>query len=185
MNQYFIKNANTKFRPNYFASSVLAIDYKQLYRDGIKCLAFDVDGTITKSASLYINIDLARQLTKLLNESKIESFILASNSIRDMHDILKELPDFKTVQPHTHKPKPTKSFYSEVIKKAGCRPEQIAMVGDRYIQDIWGAKKLGLKTILVALQPEYASNIDKLILRNIWQQKSVQLWALLTIKNKN
>ena len=184
MIKYFIKNTNpnNKFGPDYFASSVLDINFKQLYDAGVRCIAFDVDGTITESASLYIDRKLAHELAILIQESGINNCILASNSTRKMDDILNELKGFKTVQPHSHKPKPTKEFYWHVIKSAGYSPNEIAMVGDRYLQDIWGAKRSGLKTVLVAMKPEHASNIDRLIFRHYWQKKSVLIWARFSSK---
>lgn len=186
MDKYFVKNRKSKylFGADYYASSVLDIDYEHLYKSGIRCVAFDVDGTITKSASNYIDKNTAIKLNKLIKQANIKSTFLASNSERNLDNILNSLQGFSAVQPHNHNPKPSKAFYNQLITKTKFKPDQIAMVGDRYLQDIWGAKRVGLITVLVAMQPDHASKLDKLFLRNYWQQKSVNFWAKRQINNK-
>ena len=45
--------------------------------------------------------------------------------------------------------KPDISFFEYAIKKTGCSPSKIAMVGDRLDNDIMPAKKSGMKTIWI------------------------------------
>ncbi|MCH5194959.1 MAG: HAD family hydrolase [Oscillospiraceae bacterium] len=45
--------------------------------------------------------------------------------------------------------KPDIAFFEYAIKKAGCSPSKIAMVGDRLDNDIMPAKKSGMKTIWI------------------------------------
>lgn len=174
---YTSKKQSSKLRPNYYASGVLDIDYELLHQHGIRCIAFDVDGTITKSGSSSMAAKQSLRLVAIIENAGIEKALLASNSERDLSTIINQLPGFTAVQPHNHAPKPSKSFYQAVIDTAGCRPEQIAMVGDRYLQDIWGAKRSGLSAILIAMQPNHASNLDKMLFRDKWQYRVTKYLA--------
>lgn len=176
---YKSKKQQSKFRPNYYASGVLDINYAELYKNGIRCIAFDVDGTITKSGATTIKPADSKKLLSLLKAARIHRCILASNSERDLSMIISKLPGFTTVQPHTHAPKQFRPFYQSVVNSAHCQPEQIVMIGDRYVQDIVGAKRSGLRAVLIAMQPHHASNIDKLLFRDKWQYRLTRFFAKL------
>lgn len=45
--------------------------------------------------------------------------------------------------------KPNKEIFEIALDRAGCRPEQSVMIGDRIDNDIVPAKKLGMKTIWI------------------------------------
>ena len=45
--------------------------------------------------------------------------------------------------------KPDKKIFEMALNRAGCRPEQAMMIGDRIDNDIIPAKKLGMKTIWI------------------------------------
>ncbi|MGQ4832410.1 MAG: HAD family hydrolase [Candidatus Asgardarchaeia archaeon] len=48
----------------------------------------------------------------------------------------------------SHAAKPHPLFYKEIVEKCFCKPNEAVMVGDLIENDIIGAKKAGLKTIL-------------------------------------
>ena len=161
------------WQPDYVASSIFDIDYKLLYKQGIRGVAYDVDGTLTESGAVVIEKQKAVKLIKLLDEAGIKTRLIASNAERDLSKIVTTLDGFVAVQPHDHKPKPFKQFYRQVIAKADLPAEQIVMVGDRLIQDVVGAKRTGLKSVIVAIQPNHVTKQDKFMLRHIWQPKTV------------
>lgn len=158
------------WQPDMSAPSVLDIDYAALYKKGIRCVAYDVDGTITKNGATTISAKNAKLLTQKLDAANINKRYLASNSIRSFTAMLKDLPGFKVVQPLEHKGKPSKEYYQQLIDKTGLQPHQIAFMGDRAIQDVWGPNRMGLMTIQIELNPNYAGKHDKLLGRHIWQR---------------
>lgn len=173
----YFKKANNFgiWHPDYVASDVLDIDYNKLSQIGIKAIAFDVDGTLTVNGSNLISDDRANRLIFLLDKANIKPRFLASNSIRDLNSIAGSLKGFSVHQPHSHSGKPSKEFYVQLLKKANVSPNNMAMVGDRALQDIWAAKRMGLTTILVELNPKYCTLKDKIFLRHIWQKYLVRL----------
>jgi HAD superfamily phosphatase (TIGR01668 family) len=172
--KYFSKtHKKGNHQPDYVASSVDDIDYDLLASKGIVCVAFDIDGTLTRNGSEKIELKLAASIAKKLDKAGIKKRYIASNSHRSLNKIAKSLGAFEIHQPSGLKGKPSKAYYDELIEKSNCKPEQIAMIGDRLLQDIWGAKKSGLNTVLVALHPSYSTFRDKIILRQWWQPKFV------------
>jgi predicted HAD superfamily phosphohydrolase YqeG len=163
------------FHPNYVASDVLDINYKELANQGITTVAFDVDGTLTINGSHDIDTNRATMLTKLLNEAGIQKRYLASNSIRNLDNIINKLPGFATHQPYEYAGKPSRRYFNELIKKSGSQANNIAFVGDRGIQDVFGPKRVGITTILVETPPEYCNLQDKIFLRHLLQRHLVRL----------
>lgn len=49
-----------------------------------------------------------------------------------------------------HAAKPHTKFFEELLSKAGAEPSNSLFIGDSYSQDIVGAKKIGMQTILVS-----------------------------------
>lgn len=169
--RYFVTKQQTKpWHPNMVASDILAIDFEYLFNKGIRCAAFDVDGTITLSGSDTVDNTKACKLVKNLDKAGIQKRYLASNSDRSFAKMIKQLDGFKVIQPLHHKGKPSKVFYRELIKQSGLEPSQIVMIGDRALQDVWAPRRMGIMTIQVELHPDDAGKGDKLIGRHIWQR---------------
>lgn len=167
---YFAKVVKKgKHQPDYVASSVSAIDYQLLKSDGVKCVAFDIDGTLTKNGSLLIDRELAELVKSKLDTAGINTRFLASNSKRALGEISKILGAFEIHQPDGFAGKPSKQYYEQLLVKTELKPHEVVMIGDRLLQDTWGANNAGLLTVLVALNPKYATMRDKLIFRQWWQ----------------
>jgi HAD superfamily phosphatase (TIGR01668 family) len=169
MEKYFKKlEKGSPWQPNYVASSVLEINFKELKKSGVKCVAFDIDGTLTKNGSNEIDKDLAEELNNLLDKAGIKKRYIASNSKRSLKKIATSLGSIEIHQPKNTKGKPSREYFEHLIKKSGCKPNEVAMIGDRILQDVWGANKSGLTTVLVALNPSYSTFRDKILLRHLW-----------------
>ncbi len=171
---YFSKTKNHgNHQPDYVASSVDDIDFMLLAKNGIRCVAFDIDGTLTINGSHTMDEQRAKIVNKKLDAAGIKKRFIASNSNRSLKEITDILGTFEVHQPSGLKGKPSKEYYSELVTKTCCKPSEIAMIGDRVLQDIWGAKRSNLVAILVSLNPDFATFRDKIILRQIWQPSFV------------
>ena len=162
------------FRPDYIADSVLDIDYQQLASGKIKAMAFDVDGTLINHGHMDIDTEYANKLTKKIHEAGISTIILASNTKRSLDVIGEKLNVNGIVTVQEGIKKPQKAFYKKILAHAKLKPENIAMVGDRPLQDIWGANKSGLYTIAIKAN-KFNSKAETMIGRNYWQPKIVSL----------
>jgi len=136
--------------PNYLAKNFRHIDYDVLTEAGVRHLVFDVDNTLVSFGKDSMRLDDLEFFVKLGRHPKIESIRLATNSPQGHHHIAKELGVHVTAaRPTAFKPLPR--FYHKVIGGIEGRPQphEVAMIGDKLVQDIWGANHVGMTTVLV------------------------------------
>jgi uncharacterized protein len=132
------------FIPDMYKKNIYDIDYEKLLKQGIKCLLFDLDNTISP-----IGIkDPSNKVITLVEELKEMGFkvIIISNSNK------KRLEPFKTilnVDCAANSLKPLKRKYLKIIKEYGYDVSEIAGIGDQFLTDILGGNRVGITTILV------------------------------------
>lgn len=147
--------------PNYVAPSVVHIDYDKLISQGIRHFVFDIDNTLTSFGGRTIEPRTIKFLLGLKRRPLVKSLCLATNGTRDFSRV-REALDVPIIQPGLIGFKPLPSFYAAVVRSTGAEPAAICMVGDKLIQDIWGANFAGLTTVLV--QPVGRDNwLDRLL----------------------
>lgn len=138
--------------PDYYADSVAEIDFKLLKKQGITCIAFDADSTLVPFTLLPFKKKTieTRALGKLLAARKLFScWIIASNRpTNDLQELAKTI-DAEVVRASLILRKPRKAYFEKVIDQAQTPPEQIAMVGDKLMADVFGAKRMGMTTVWV------------------------------------
>lgn len=133
----------SKFIPNMYVKNIFEIDYKKLKNRDIKVLLFDFDNTIIEKGNNVID----EKTLKFLNSLKSDFIIyIVSNSLNSSKLNLVcgklDLPYIGNAR------KPFKSGYKR-LKFKNIKNEQIAMIGDQLITDVWGANKMGYFSILI------------------------------------
>jgi uncharacterized protein len=68
---------------------------------------------------------------------------------RDLKTLKEDVGASGVVHPSGVLAKPFAVYYRRALKTHGLQPNEVAMVGDRYLQDILGGNGAGLWTILV------------------------------------
>ncbi len=133
----------SKFIPNMYVKNIFEIDYKKLKDSDIKVLLFDFDNTIIEKGNNVID----EKTLKFLNSLKSDFIIyIVSNSLNSSK---LNLVCGKLALPYIgHAWKPFKSGYKRLRFK-DIKNEQIAMIGDQLITDVWGANKMGYFSILI------------------------------------
>jgi len=56
--------------------------------------------------------------------------------------------------------KPDPAIFAEALRRAGCRPEEALFVGDSLPQDIAGANRAGLRSVLIWNRPDREPPVD-------------------------
>jgi uncharacterized protein len=142
------KNASMPgYVPDYMASSISKIDFQKLAADGIKYIAFDADHTLVPYRGIVLDPQTAQFLASQKNSFK--EWCIASNRVtNDLHGIAEAL-DVHVIRASATVRKPSRKFYQWVIDYFGARPEEIAMIGDKLLADVWGGNRSGLKTVWV------------------------------------
>jgi hypothetical protein len=132
-------------RPTYLIDGdVTDIDLDMLARDGIKGIIFDLDSTIMAPRSGKITAETATWLELARNRFQLA---VVSNNKSD--------PYIKQVQEHLNMTvlgraaKPSTKLFLQVLEMFQLRADQVAVIGDRPLTDVWGGQRAGMKTVLV------------------------------------
>ncbi len=139
-------NRVSKWWPDYYAATILDIDLAALKSAGITCLVFDLDNTLVYRRSSQIHNDYHDFLLSVRRAGF--TILIATNTRRPISAITEQL-DVSSVSARGVSMKPFASFYRRVLQTAEEPTQHIAMVGDRIINDIFGANRAGMTTILV------------------------------------
>ncbi len=141
------KRTSPHYVPDFMATSVLDIDFKLLHTKGIRYIAFDADSTLVQ----FRGKELSKESKTFLQEQRnlFDGWCIASNRITNDLLPLAESMDAQIVQATLFTRKPQKRFYKWVLRHFGGKPQEIAMIGDKLIADMYGAKRMGLMTVWV------------------------------------
>lgn len=142
------RTVNTpNYVPDYMATSIETIDFELLKSQGIKYIAFDADSTLVP----YRGVTLSKETEKLLREKKklFKGWCIASNRVTNDLDVIADALDIPVIRGGWYVRKPKKQFFMSVLKLMGAKPSNTAMVGDKLIADVWGAKRSGLTAVWV------------------------------------
>ncbi len=136
-----------QFVPDYMARSIADIDFEALAAAGVRYVAFDADSTLVPSRG----VSLSPQTKKLLVSKKklFKKWCIASNRItHDLYDLGKAI-DAGVVQAGLRGRKPKRKFFARVLDHLNAQPDEVVMIGDKLLADIWGANRAGFMTVWV------------------------------------
>lgn len=142
------KQGTPRFVPDYMAQSLLDVDFELLKKRGIKYIAFDADSTLVPSRGKLLDAKSEAFLKKY--RPLFKDWCIASNRItNDLLPLAKSM-DAQVVQATVTIRKPQRRFFAWVLAYfKAAKPSEIAMVGDKLIADMYGAKRAGMTTIWV------------------------------------
>lgn len=133
-----------KFVPDMYYKSIYTIDYENLKKKKIKCLIFDLNNTIAPLTLLKPN----KKLMELFEELKDMNFKLyiVSNSNKKRVEPFK---DYLGVDSAYLSFKPLKRKYKKILSLNKFKDNQIAVIGDEILTDVFGANRMNFVSILV------------------------------------
>lgn len=127
-----------------YQSSILSINYDKLKKLGIKCLLFDLDNTICINKNNDINMDVIKLIKKLKDDFNI---IIVSNSSKI--DRVRDIASIIDVSYYYFSMKPLSRTFKRIMKKYNYKRQDLAMIGDQLLTDIYGANRMGIYSILI------------------------------------
>lgn len=134
------------FKPDFIADSVGAIDFKLLQKRGITAVFIDLDGTVVSRGLFDVDV----KLTRYLKKQTVRIFIATNRpKSRDLKNLKESLHASGVIHPSGIFIKPFPKYYKNALQEFKLKRTEVAMIGDRFIQDILGANAAGLTTILV------------------------------------
>ena len=133
------------FRPTYLIEGdVTDISLSRLAEDGIKGLIFDLDSTLVAPRAGRLTDDVERWLVECRSTFKVA--IVSNNKKEPYIQHIGALLDMPTIG---RAAKPSRKAFIEALSILELKPDEVAVVGDRPLTDVWGGQRAGMKTILV------------------------------------
>lgn len=132
--------------PDDYVSSIFDIDYDKLYSKGKRLILTDLDNTLIS----YKATDPTEELFnwKKMLEQKGFEIIIVSNSGKTRVKHFANILGLKYVSLST---KPLKRGFKKAIRIASkkYKKEEVVVLGDQLLTDVYGAKRMKLSMILV------------------------------------
>ncbi len=136
-------NFYQKCIPDFYFKSIFEIPYQTLKEQGINTLFFDLDNTIIS----YDEDELNNKHIDFLNElSKLFKIVILSNSGYQRVSKALKNTNFPYVY---HATKPLKRGFKKGLKITKANTDDVIVIGDQLMTDIFGAHRAKLKGILI------------------------------------
>lgn len=132
-----------RFFPDDYQMSVYVIPFERLYKEGYRGVVFDIDNTLVSHGAPAD--DRARELFTRLAEIGFSSCLISNNQEARVRTFNEEIQTNYIYDAH----KPSTKNYKKAMEIMGTDCSNTLFVGDQLFTDIWGAKRSGIRNILV------------------------------------
>ena len=131
------------FFPDAWEDSTYTIDFEELYREGIRGLLFDIDNTLVPHGAPADARAIA--VFKRLKDIGFECCLISNNKEPRVQMFNKDIHAHYIYDAH----KPSTKNYLKAVDIMHTTPKTTVFIGDQLFTDVWGAKRAGLRNILV------------------------------------
>lgn len=133
-----------RFRPDKYYESIFNVNFRKLADEGIKVVACDLDNTLVPH-----DVALASEEVKYLIE-KVQSFGLIFILVSNNHKArVEKFAASVGVKYYYGSKKPLPFVFKRILKDYQITKEQLVLVGDQIMTDVFGANSFGIQSILV------------------------------------
>jgi len=132
-----------KFYPDEYLDSTYEIDFDQLYAKGYRGVIFDIDNTLVRHGAPAD--ERACALFAHLKELGFSCMLLSNNK----EPRVKMFNDAVNVSYIYKAGKPNPANYKKAMEELGTDTGNTIFVGDQIFTDVYGAKRAGIRSILV------------------------------------
>lgn len=154
-----------KFFPDDYQMSTYVIPFEKLYEEGYRAVLFDIDNTLVPHGAPAD--ERARKLFKRLKEIGFTSCLISNNQEPRVKMFNEEIQTNYIFNAH----KPSTKNYVKAMNMMGTNCSNTIFVGDQLFTDVWGAKRTGMRNILVKpihpkeeIQIVLKRNLEKIVL---------------------
>ena len=123
--------------------STYSIPFEKLYQEGYRGVIFDIDNTLVPHGAPAD--ERAKQLFRRLKEIGFESCLLSNNQKKRVEMFNQDVGTHYIFNAH----KPATGNYKRAMELMGTDLSSTIFVGDQLFTDVWGAKRAGIRNILV------------------------------------
>ena len=160
------------FFPDEYVASTYVIPFEKLYEEGYRGLIFDIDNTLVPHGAPADK--RAKKLFAKLKELGFEACLLSNNK----EPRVKMFNDDVQVNYIFDAHKPSIKNYQKAMELMGTDLSNTIFVGDQLFTDVWGAKRTGIRNILVKpihpkeeIQIVFKRKLEKIVLYFYKKQK--------------
>ncbi len=153
------------FFPDEYVVSTYVIPFEKLYEEGYRGVIFDIDNTLVPHGAPADN--RAKKLFAKLKELGFEACLLSNNK----EPRVKMFNDDVQVNYIFDAHKPSIKNYQKAMELMGTDLNNTIFVGDQLFTDVWGAKRTGIRNILVKpihpkeeIQIVFKRKLEKIVL---------------------
>jgi hypothetical protein len=132
-----------RFFPDEYLDSTYGIDFEELYREGYRGLLFDIDNTLVPHGAPAD--DRAIALFARLRNLGFKSCFLSNNQRERVASFNEAIGEQFIENAH----KPSTRNYLKAMELLGTDKSNTIFIGDQLFTDIYGAKRAGIRNILV------------------------------------
>ena len=132
-----------RFYPGEIATSTYAIDFQKLYNEGYRGILFDIDNTLVEHGADANQ--RAIELFRLLKEMGFQVCLISNNKQERVERFNRAVNVKYIYDAH----KPSKKNYIKACELMGTTIQNTVFVGDQLFTDVYGANRIGMRTILV------------------------------------
>lgn len=131
------------FYPDQWVDSTYGIDFKGLYQEGYRGLIFDIDNTLVHHGAPAD--EKAVHLFEELRQLGFACCLLSNNQLPRV----KPFADVVGAEFIENAHKPSTRNYLEACSRMGTSVGNTVFIGDQLFTDVYGAKRCGMRNILV------------------------------------
>ena len=160
------------FFPDEYVASTYVIPFEKLYEDGYRGVIFDIDNTLVPHGAPADK--RAIKLFERLKELGFDACLLSNNK----EPRVKMFNDDVQVNYIFDAHKPSIKNYQKAMELMGTDLDTTIFVGDQLFTDVWGAKRTGIRNILVKpihpkeeIQIAFKRKLEKIVLYFYKKQK--------------
>ena len=132
-----------RFFPDAYMESTYAIDFEKLYKEGIRGVIFDIDNTLVPHGAPAD--ERAIRLFARLRSIGLDYCLISNNQLPRVKPFADAVQAKFVEDVH----KPSRKNYLKAMKLMHVDLDSCIFVGDQIFTDVYGAKRCGMRTILV------------------------------------
>ena len=146
-----------RFYPDAYVDSAYGIDYGKLYKEGYRGIIFDIDNTLVPHGA---PADArAVSLFERLRRIGFSACLISNNQEPRVKMFNEKIRADYIYNAH----KPSTKNYLKAMQIMGTDRNNTIFVGDQLFTDVWGAKRTGIRSILV--KPIYPKEEIQIVLK--------------------
>lgn len=131
------------FYPDEWWDSAYQLPYEAWYQEGKRGLIFDIDNTLVPHGAPADRrvVELFQRLHRL----GFQTCLISNNQLPRVKPFAEAVESSFVENAH----KPSIRNFLEACRRMGVEKQQALFIGDQLFTDVWGAKRAGIRSILV------------------------------------